>query len=543
MMQWMTFLALDTLAIQGNHWGMIAWTQSKVVMEAQLGNVTISRVYYVEVLGHNLFFVGQFCDAYLEVAFWKNTCFIRNLEGADLLSRSRDTNLYTISVDDMLKRSTICLLSKASKTKSWLWHRRLSDLNFSTLNKLAKDGLVRGIPKLKFQKDHLCSAYALGKIIVDDYSRFTWVRFLKSKDEAPDTIIKCIKNIQVHLNTTVYNVRTDNGTEFVNQTLCEFYENVCISHQTSVARPPQQNGIWDNEDVHDLGSVETEFPAIVFNDTLTSEVALSCKPTVSSLNNDEFDFRISFDESDDEDCTGERYFEDYYSEDQYAVSINEEDGVPCLCKPSPRPEDKAQYAVSRETQYAVFKIWNEYNILEDIKRGPYSKKSPIRPADKRTHQLLRGTPEYWQSIFYDSTLVDDVDGFNTKPEINQGAIKDVKLEKKERDVERTTRRILQDCRRWQEKPAPKVTKAIKMINRLDGPRKRKETTKKDIKASRTKKRIKGSNENEDIEDTAFVITGENIGPKPNPGKDIKVKKSKNKQKPTRNEETSDQEKT
>ncbi|GJT64291.1 hypothetical protein Tco_1015771 [Tanacetum coccineum] len=61
--------------------------------------------------------------------------------------------------------------------------------------------------------------------------------------------------------------------------------------------------IWDNEDVHDLGSVETKFPAIVFNDTLTSEVALSCEPTVSSLNNDEIDFRISFDESNDEDCT------------------------------------------------------------------------------------------------------------------------------------------------------------------------------------------------------------------------------------------------
>ncbi|GKC48810.1 hypothetical protein Tco_1071555 [Tanacetum coccineum] len=86
----------------------------------QLGNVIISRVYYVEGLGHNLFSVGQFCDADLEVAFQKNTCFIRNLEGVDLLSGSRDTNLYTISLDDMLKSSLICLLSKASKTKSWL---------------------------------------------------------------------------------------------------------------------------------------------------------------------------------------------------------------------------------------------------------------------------------------------------------------------------------------------------------------------------------------------------------------------------------------
>ncbi|GKE65261.1 retrovirus-related pol polyprotein from transposon TNT 1-94 [Tanacetum coccineum] len=116
----------------------------------QLGNVIISRVYYVEGLGHNLFSVSQFCDADLEVAFRKNTCFIRNFEGVDLLSGSRDTNLYTISLDDMLKSSSICLLSKASKTMSWLWHRRLSHLNFGTLNKLAKDGLARGIPRLKF---------------------------------------------------------------------------------------------------------------------------------------------------------------------------------------------------------------------------------------------------------------------------------------------------------------------------------------------------------------------------------------------------------
>ncbi|GJT86161.1 retrovirus-related pol polyprotein from transposon TNT 1-94 [Tanacetum coccineum] len=96
-------------------------------------------------LRHNLFSVGQFCDADLEVAFWKNTCFIQNLEGVDLLSGSCDTNLYTFSLDDVLKTSSIYLLSKASKTKSWLWHRRLSHLNFVTLNKLAKDCLARGL--------------------------------------------------------------------------------------------------------------------------------------------------------------------------------------------------------------------------------------------------------------------------------------------------------------------------------------------------------------------------------------------------------------
>nr|GFA72969.1 retrovirus-related Pol polyprotein from transposon TNT 1-94 [Tanacetum cinerariifolium] len=80
-------------------------------------------------------------------------------------------------------------------------------------------------------------------VIVDDYSRFTWVRFLRSKDEAPEDIIICIKKFQVRLNAIVRNVRTDNGTEFVNQTLHEFYENFGISHQTSVARTPQQKGI------------------------------------------------------------------------------------------------------------------------------------------------------------------------------------------------------------------------------------------------------------------------------------------------------------
>ncbi|GJW97239.1 retrovirus-related pol polyprotein from transposon TNT 1-94 [Tanacetum coccineum] len=129
----------------------------------QLENVTISRVYYVEGLGHNLFPVGQFCDADIKVAFQKNTFFIRNLEGVDLISESRDINLYTISLDDMLKTSLICLLSKASKSKSWLWHRHLSHLNFGTLNKLTKDDLAQGIPRLKFQKDHLCSTCALVK--------------------------------------------------------------------------------------------------------------------------------------------------------------------------------------------------------------------------------------------------------------------------------------------------------------------------------------------------------------------------------------------
>nr|GEV54056.1 retrovirus-related Pol polyprotein from transposon TNT 1-94 [Tanacetum cinerariifolium] len=250
----------------------------------KIRNVTISRVYFVEGLGHNLFSVRQFCDLDLKVAFRQHTCFIYNLEGVDLLTESRGNNLYTLSLGDMMASSPIYLLSKASKTKSWLWHQRLSHLNFGAINHSARQGLVRGLPKLKFEKDHLCSACAMGKskkkshkpksedtnqekfyllhmdlcgpmrfksvngkkyilVIVNDYSRFTWVKCLRSKDEAFDFIIKFLKMIQVRLKVPVRHIQKDNGTEFVNQTLREYYEQVGISHETSVARSPEQTGV------------------------------------------------------------------------------------------------------------------------------------------------------------------------------------------------------------------------------------------------------------------------------------------------------------
>nr|GEV38699.1 hypothetical protein [Tanacetum cinerariifolium] len=197
----------------------------------KIRNVTISRVYFVEGLGHNLYYVGQLCDSDLGVAFRQHTCFIRNLEVVDLLTGSQGNNLYTLSLGDMMVSSPICLLSNASQTKSWLWHRRLSYLNFGAIYHLARQGLVQGLLKLKFEKDHLYSACAMGKskkkshkpksedtnqeklyllhmdlcgpmrvesvnrnkyilVIVDDYSRFTWVKCLRSKDEAPGFIIK-----------------------------------------------------------------------------------------------------------------------------------------------------------------------------------------------------------------------------------------------------------------------------------------------------------------------------------------------------------------
>ncbi|GKF45144.1 retrovirus-related pol polyprotein from transposon TNT 1-94 [Tanacetum coccineum] len=128
------------------------------------GTITIKRIYYVEGLNHNLFSVGQFCDADLDVAFRKSTCrYIRDLKGNDLLTGSRGTDLYSISLQDSTSPNPICLMAKATLSQAWLWHRRLSHLNFDTINFLLKNNIVNGLLKLKFIKDHLCSSYELGK--------------------------------------------------------------------------------------------------------------------------------------------------------------------------------------------------------------------------------------------------------------------------------------------------------------------------------------------------------------------------------------------
>nr|GEX43324.1 retrovirus-related Pol polyprotein from transposon TNT 1-94 [Tanacetum cinerariifolium] len=114
-------------------------------------NVTIKRVYYVEGLNHNLFSVGQFCDADLEVAFKKSTCFVRDLQGNDLLTGNRGYDLYIISLQDLTSSTLLCLMAKASPTQAWLWHRRLSHLNFDYINLPSKKDIVIGLPKLKYE--------------------------------------------------------------------------------------------------------------------------------------------------------------------------------------------------------------------------------------------------------------------------------------------------------------------------------------------------------------------------------------------------------
>nr|GEZ74505.1 integrase, catalytic region, zinc finger, CCHC-type, peptidase aspartic, catalytic [Tanacetum cinerariifolium] len=127
------------------------------------GNITIFHVNYVERLEHNLFSVGQFCDGDIEVGFRSQSCYVRNLEGDDLLTRARKSNLYTISIPDMASYLPVYLMSKASFTKSWLWHRRHSHLNFGTINDLTKHNLVDGILKINYGKDYLCYPCEQGK--------------------------------------------------------------------------------------------------------------------------------------------------------------------------------------------------------------------------------------------------------------------------------------------------------------------------------------------------------------------------------------------
>nr|GEZ89973.1 hypothetical protein [Tanacetum cinerariifolium] len=106
------------------------------------GAITIKRVYYVEGLNHNLFSIGQFFDADLEVAFRSSTCFIRDLKGNSLLTGSRGMDLYSITLQDINSPNPICLMAKATSSQTWLWHCRLSHLNFNTINLLSKNDIM-----------------------------------------------------------------------------------------------------------------------------------------------------------------------------------------------------------------------------------------------------------------------------------------------------------------------------------------------------------------------------------------------------------------
>ncbi|GJR23468.1 putative ribonuclease H-like domain-containing protein [Tanacetum coccineum] len=197
----------------------------------------------------------------------------------------RQHNMYTFSLEIIIPSGGLaCLLAKSYVDESNKWHRRLGHVNFKTLNKLVKGNLVRGLPSKTFQNDHTCVACQKGKqhkasckakvvssisqplqllhmdlfrptsvrsinhktyclVITNDFSRFSWVFFLRTKDETSSILKDFIRQIENQLNKKVKTIRCDNGTEFKNMDMIEFCGSKGIKREYSNARTPQQNGV------------------------------------------------------------------------------------------------------------------------------------------------------------------------------------------------------------------------------------------------------------------------------------------------------------
>ncbi|KAJ9542081.1 hypothetical protein OSB04_028587 [Centaurea solstitialis] len=229
----------------------------------------------------------------------KDVHSVNDEDGNVVLSARRNGNLYstvfrsipqTHPQFEALSQSVdaICLLSKASTEDSWLWHRRLCHQNFKDMNKLVSKRLVSTLPETRLSKDTLCPACEQGKmkrsshppkidtnskspldmshmdlcrpmrveslarkkymlVLVDEFSRFTWLEFLRAKSDAADRIIAFIKRIQILLSRKVKKIRSDNDTEFRNTKLQSFLEDMGISHNFFAVRTPQQNGVVERK--------------------------------------------------------------------------------------------------------------------------------------------------------------------------------------------------------------------------------------------------------------------------------------------------------
>ncbi|GJW37700.1 putative ribonuclease H-like domain-containing protein [Tanacetum coccineum] len=228
----------------------------------------------------------KMCDKKNCVLFTDTACFVLSPdfklpdESQILLKIPRKNNMYSVDMKNIVpKESLTCLVAKATLDESMLWHRRLGHVNFKTINKLVKDNLVRGLPSKHFENDQTCVACLKGKqhkasckskvqnsitqplfmlhmdlfgptfvsslmnkkyclVITDDYSRFTWVFFLASKDETSGILKIFITEIENLADKKVKIIRCDNGTEFKNRVMNEFCEKKGIKREYSVARTP-----------------------------------------------------------------------------------------------------------------------------------------------------------------------------------------------------------------------------------------------------------------------------------------------------------------
>ncbi|GJS78100.1 putative ribonuclease H-like domain-containing protein [Tanacetum coccineum] len=255
------------------------------------GNLDFENVYFVRELKFNLFSVSQMCDKKNSVLFNDTECIVLSPnfklidESQVLLRVPRKNNMYSIDLKNIVPKGGLtCLFVKATSDESKLWHRRLGHLNFKTMNKLVKGNLVRGLPSKLFENDQTCVACQKGKqhrasckskiensislplhllhmdlfgltfvkslmkkmyclVVTDDYSRFTWVFFLATKDETSGILKSFITGIENLVDHKVKMIRCDNGTEFKNREMNQFCEMKGILRQFSVARTPQQNRV------------------------------------------------------------------------------------------------------------------------------------------------------------------------------------------------------------------------------------------------------------------------------------------------------------
>jgi hypothetical protein len=265
-------------------------SKGKIIGIGNIGkthSLVIEDVLLVDGLKHNLLSISQLCDKGYNVIFKSIMCIIVNeIDNQVLFVAFRNENVYTIDFDNMTSKESICLA--AINENSWLWHRRLGHANMELLSKLSKLDLVKGLPVTKFVKDKICDACQLGKqtkssfkkkkvistsrplellhmdlfgpirtaslsgklyafVIVDDYSRYTWVLFLAHKNEAHKAFVKHCRRIQNEKGYTINNVRSDRGREFDNQDIELYCDQNGFGHNFSAPRTPQQNGVVERK--------------------------------------------------------------------------------------------------------------------------------------------------------------------------------------------------------------------------------------------------------------------------------------------------------
>jgi transposase InsO family protein len=284
----------DSLDTSGNHtFGAITFGDNSKGKVEGLGKIaisndmSISNVLLVESLNFNLLSVAQLCDLGFECTFGKESVKVTRVDDASLIFKGfRYGSIYLVDFNDDDTQLTSCLLSKSSM--GWLWHRRLGHVGMKQLNKLVKHDLVRGLKNVEFEKDKPCSSCQAGKqvgnnhpkknmlstskafellhmdlfgpttytsiggskygfVIVDDYTRYTWVFFLSDKSEVVDIFKSFVKRCQNEFETTIKKVRSDNGSEFKNTRIDEFCDEHGIQHQFSAKYTPQSNGIVERK--------------------------------------------------------------------------------------------------------------------------------------------------------------------------------------------------------------------------------------------------------------------------------------------------------